>query len=294
MPETHGIIARRWDENYERDIRSSWVQNPQIQREVNRRMTGKAERFWLQWFFEDFTHRKIGRVLSIGCGNGAHELLIASNGYADYVYGFDASPSGIKQASNLAREQGLQAEFSVGYFEDFTKQPPDMKFDLVLFAGSLHHCVNIEEILMAARSALVPSGMILVNEYVGPCYQLYPAERLQIINRVLAGLESKFKKSPEIQLSLPTIEQIFANDPTEGVRSSLIQPFLPLFFEPIFERGFGGALLHPLFDCLNSRKVNDGSPESETLINNLILLENELTRLGCVKDDFLFACYKQT
>src|SRR5229473_3424193 len=111
MMERQEITTSRWDENYENDIRSSWLQNPQIQRELNRRMTGNAERFWLQWFFEEFTNQRIRRVLSIGCGNGSHELLIARNGYADYVYGFDASRSGIKQASCLARDERLQAEF---------------------------------------------------------------------------------------------------------------------------------------------------------------------------------------
>jgi hypothetical protein len=46
--------------------------------------------------------------------------------------------------------------------------------------------------------------------------------------------------------------------------------------------------LHPLFDLLNGEKVNDGSAESETLINALIWLDEFLYKNGIIPSDFAF------
>jgi len=84
---------------------------------------------------------------------------------------------------------------------------------------------------------------------------------------------------------------ITASDPTEGVRSALIPLLVPMYFEREYERFVGGGLLHPLFGCLNASRVNDGSAESRMLVEMLILLEDELTRAGVLKHDFMFGIY---
>ena len=89
------------------------------------------------------------------------------------------------------------------------------------------------------------------------------------------------------------MEAIAANDPTEGVRSALIETLLPMYFRPQFERRIGGGLLHPIFDCLRSSKINDRSIESETLVRMLITLENELTATGALANNFLFGVYQK-
>ena len=280
--------ASHWDAKYEAVTRSAWTQNPQVERAVYERMTGQHG-FWLEWVFTQRL-QPVGNLLSIGCGDGGHELLIARRRFAERTVAFDASPVAIGMAQSIAAAEGLPVNFSVNLFEAFVADPgPANQFDIVLFSGSLHHVTDLEGMLSAVRHVLKPGGRVIVNEYCGPCYQLYPDAQVQLIDRTLATLPEAFRAANH--LPMPTIDTVMETDPTEGVRSALIPLLVPMYFEREYERFIGGGLLHPLFTCLNAGRVNDGSPESVILIETLILLEDELTRAGVLAHDFMFGIY---
>jgi len=289
---TATMAASHWDRMYETATRSAWTQNADVERAVYLRMTDEPG-FWLSWVFEKKLP-KIRRLLSIGCGDGAHELGMARNGYVRHIEAFDASPVAIAQASAMAKAENLQIEFSVRTFEDFASTPSQGgAFDAVLFAGSLHHVTDIEGMLSAVRHVLKPGGYVILNEYVGPCYQLYPNTQVDLVNRVHQMTPPEFRHSREARLDLPTIDMIMDGDPTEGVRSALIPLLVPMYFRAEYVRWMGGALLHPLFGCLNAAKVNDGSPESRTYVAMLIAMEDELTRGGVLGHDFMFGVFRR-
>lgn len=290
MPHSAELAAAHWDEKYAAATRSAWVQNPIVEHEVYQRMTDERG-FWLSWVFEKKIKRRVDRLLAIGCGDGSHEIGIARHRYARHIHAFDASPVAIQMAQDAARAEGLAIEFSVKRFEEFVAEPPHQVFDVVLFSGSLHHVTDIEGMLSAVRRVLKPGGVVIVNEYVGPVYNLYPKSQIDLVNRVLDATPAMFRLAPDVRLALPSIEAIMANDPTEGVRASLIPILVPMYFTPYYERRVGGGLLHPIFDCLNASKVNDGSPESAAYIAMLIALENELTSGGLLNSDFMFGLY---
>ncbi|KAF1026352.1 MAG: hypothetical protein GAK40_01259 [Burkholderia plantarii] len=58
-----------------------------------------------------------------------------------------------------------------------------------------------------------------------------------------------------------------------------------------FWLAFGGTLLHPLFDHLDSRRLNDHSPESESIVRLMIEMENLLIENGVLQSDFLPGVY---
>ncbi len=279
-----------WDSKYAAAVRSAWVQNPMVEQEVYLRMTGERG-FWLSWVFEKKIGRRIDRLLAVGCGDGAHELGIARNRYAKTIQAFDASPVAIGMAQEAAKAEGLAVDFFVSRFEEFIAAPPSDLFDAVLFSGSLHHVTDLEGMLGSVRNVLKPGGLVIVNEYVGPIYNLYPRSQVDLVNRVLDSTPEALRLGPDVRLILPSIEAIMAHDPSEGVRASLIPILLPMYFRPVYERFVGGGLLHPIFDCLNGAKVNDGSPESAAYISMLIALENEMTSAGILKSDFMFGLY---
>ncbi|WP_421732078.1 class I SAM-dependent methyltransferase [Brevundimonas sp.] len=251
-------------------------------------MTGQGG-FWLEWLFTHHLSRA-DSLLSIGCGDGGHELLIARRGFASRTVAFDASPVAIQMAQAAARAEDLAVDFRVGLFEEFVAHPgPADQFDVVLFSGSLHHITDLEGMLSAVRRVLKPGGRVIVNEYCGPCYQLYPETQVSVIDRTLASIPQEFRAAD--RLGMPTIDMVMASDPTEGVRSALIPLLVPMYFEREYERFIGGALLHPIFSCLNASRVNDGSMESAILVESLIHLEDELTRSGVLQHDFMFGVY---
>jgi len=279
-----------WDVNYKEGIRSAWTANPIIQQVVNQRMTGQ-DKHWLNWFFEDHLKKKPKRLLSVGCGDGAHELIIAEKGYAESIDAFDASEVGIASAKAKAVEKGLRnINLFLSTFEQFIQSPPPSLYDLVMFSGSLHHVREIEAMLKTTKDILIrPHGVMVLNEYIGPCYNIYDERRLQIINDVLNSIAAEFKISPHTQLRSPTIETVYAADPTESVRSSLIMQFVDFYFDFRFKHYFGGALLHPIFDHLDSKRLSDGSAESQTIVNMLVTLEKMLIEAGSLPHDFCFA-----
>ena len=282
--------AEHWDRMYATATRSAWTQNAIVEREVYIRMTGQPG-FWLEWLFASHLP-PIKSLLSIGCGDGGHEIAIARRGFARHVTAFDASPVAIGLASEVARSENLAIDFSVRLFEEFISTPLEAGvFDAVLFSGSLHHVTDIEGMLAKVRHVVRPGGRVIVNEYVGPCYQLYPDSQVRIVNQILEGIPPEFRAAPNERLILPSIDAIMANDPTEGVRSALIPILLPMYFRTEYHRLTGGGLLHPLFSYLNGTKINDGSVESRAMVSALIAAENALTSSGALAHDFLFGVY---
>lgn len=284
--------SRHWDQMYENAVRSAWTQNTLVATELYRRMTGEPG-FWMEWTFTKELP-PIQRMLSIGCGDGGHELAAARRGFVQEIVAFDASHVAIEAASKIARSEGLPIQFQVGLFEDFVANPPEpSSFDAVLFSGSLHHVTDLEGMLSTVRHVLRPGGKVVVNEYVGPVYQLYPQSQVSIVNAMLERIPPSFRVGSDDHLVLPTMEAITANDPTEGVRAPLIRPLLPLYFRSTYHRDIGGSLLHPIFSHLNAKKVNDGSDESRALVSMLIAAENALIEAGALSHDFMFAIYER-
>jgi 2-polyprenyl-3-methyl-5-hydroxy-6-metoxy-1,4-benzoquinol methylase len=79
--------------------------------------------------------RPIGRVLSIGCGDAAFEVLLAR--HAEAVVGIDLSPDGIEKAQKRADSLGLgNLEFRCQALSELS---PDEHFDGVVCIGLLHH-----------------------------------------------------------------------------------------------------------------------------------------------------------
>lgn len=290
--DTAATHAAHWDLKYRDTVKSSWTQNPSVQRAVNQRMTGNPGMHWLNWVFADFLPERPSKVLSIGCGDGSHELIVAREGYADVVHGFDASPVGIEMARKQAAEESLNAVFEVKLFEDFTENPPDGDFDVAMFAGSLHHVRDIEGMLFAVQRAVRPGGFVIVNEYVGPAYQLYGDVQINLVNTVLGMLPREALIGEDFRLTIPTMQTVYAVDPSEGVRAPLIPVLLPRFFTPVMCRQMNGALLHPLFDGLNAAVVNADTQETRKLMESIITLEDMLTEARVLSSDFMFAVYR--
>lgn len=284
--------STHWDRMYDNGTRSAWTQNSLVAQALYRRMTGKPG-YWLEWLFTEGMPN-VDHLLSVGCGDGAHEISIARRRFAARTVAFDASPRAIEIASGVATAENLPVDFSVRLFEEFTANPgPEASFDAVLFAGSLHHVTDLEGMLAAVRRVVRPGGWVIVNEYVGPCYQLYPQSQVDIVNRVLTSIPQTFRMHPDERLVLPSIEAIMASDPTEGVRAAIIPTLLPLYFRAEHLRPMAGGLLHPLFGYLNGDRINDGSPESQSLTKMLITMEDELTRAGALQHDFMFGIYRR-
>lgn len=100
---------------------------------------------------------RLGRVLSVGCGDGAFELMLAPR--ADSVVGVDLSPEAIQVA------QRAQAAAGVGNVEFRCMSLADLalseRFDTFVCLAFLHHlpAAVLPDFLRAAYACLEPGGL---------------------------------------------------------------------------------------------------------------------------------------
>lgn len=130
----------------------------------------------------------LGRVLSIGCGQGGFELMLAP--HAREVVGIDLAREGIQRAKQHASEAGVTNL-------DFRCVPVSQldwneRFDLVVCLGFLHHVPESElpELLAKAYQHTRPGGSF---------YSQDPNARgvLRKIGRVLLGERYDSYHSPD-------------------------------------------------------------------------------------------------
>jgi SAM-dependent methyltransferase len=278
-------IGSFWEENPNAAQESQWTSDPYIGAAVYRRMTlDEGNGHWLDWLFNrHFAGRDFGRILSIGCGVGDHEIAMARFRPEAFIEAFDFSNASIDIARQKASEAGLtNVDFFQGNFNEINVEPTT--YDMILCSGSLHHVRELEHLLGEVRRGLTTGGCFIVNEYVGDCYNIYGADQVRIIQQVLDGLPPSLRMAERFRVG--TIEEVFDRDPTEAVRSKLIPQFLRIYFREVDERPFGGALLHPLYPFLNVARLETDPDCHQAIINGFITLDGHLLEQG--KSDFSF------
>jgi SAM-dependent methyltransferase len=132
--------------------------------------------------------RRLGRVLSIGCGDAAFECLLAQ--HADFVLGLDLSPDGIEKGRARAAALGLEnLELRCQTVSELSLAD---SFDGIVCVGVLHHVR--EEVLPALfaslRAHLRPGGFFFSRE---------PSEHgfLRALGRVVLGARYDRYHSPD-------------------------------------------------------------------------------------------------
>lgn len=100
--------------------------------------------------------KPLGRVLSIGCGEGSFELMLAP--HAEAVVGIDLAAPGIDAATQRASEAGAQnLEFRC---IPVSRLDWGERFDAIVSLGFLHHVPKEElpELLAKCREHIRPGG----------------------------------------------------------------------------------------------------------------------------------------
>lgn len=290
-----GESARRyWEANPEAASANQWTANAVVAERIYQRMSGgHTTKHWLAWLIEDyFEGRTFETMLSPGCGTGDHEIIAASAELARTIDAFDFSSAAIASAREKAKHVGHPINFYTDDLNTF-KVPQGKRYDIVLCSGSLHHVREIERFLETVASILKSGGYLIVNEYVGACYNIYPKRQLEIVNRFLKHIPSSLRSSKVAgELRNATIQQAIATDPSESVRSKLIGTFLDHYFEIEVRHPFGGALLHPLYPLLNHTEFTSGDERAEAILKLLLEFEELLMELpwGLESDFCLFVC----
>lgn len=142
------------------------------------------------------------RVLSLGCGIGDTELLLAP--YVGEIVGIDLSPAAIRQAREDAQKAGVSnVSFTQGVFEEMPVQRE--AFDAAIAIFFLHHMPALEPLAARIAEWLRPGGVL---------YALDPSRyRLSgAVGRIVVPhLMRRYQTPDERELRPREVQQVFAS-----------------------------------------------------------------------------------
>ncbi|HUP48465.1 MAG TPA: hypothetical protein VNA04_06720 [Thermoanaerobaculia bacterium] len=110
---------------------------------------------------------------------------------------------------------------------------------------------KLEKLFRAVLRAMRPDGLLYLDEYIGPSRTEWSGEILTPHRAVHASLP------PEIRNGEDLPDPVQADDPSEAIRSSEIEPQMRIGFETMARRPYGGTLLSVLIPRLRRDRLTD-------------------------------------
>ncbi|MCS4593868.1 class I SAM-dependent methyltransferase [Brevibacterium sediminis] len=122
-----------------------------------------------------------GRVLDVGCGEGADVVWMAENGWD--ATGIDLSTTAIDRARRAAESRGISAEFAVADVSTWEPDDPDRRGGFDLVTGSFLHTRlpdTREELLTRVAAHVAPGGaLLLVSHATMPPWAAEHSEKFE-------------------------------------------------------------------------------------------------------------------
>ena len=285
--------AQWWDQTAQKRLSQplqGWLDSPAVlESYVQPRLGGNAKTNWLAGTAERLQILKSGSWLSLGCGAAGQEIAASKWGLFATMLAMDGSPQSVALAREAAREQGVNnIIFQESDVE--TVSLPDSNFDVVLMNMSLHHVRGLRRLLGEIRRTLKPNGLLLINEFIGPCQFQFSDRQLRIVADLLSAMPDEWRRDSATgglktrYIRMP-VEHWNAVDPSEAIRSDQIVAEVTAQFEVIDRVDYGGSILHLLLEHI----VHNFDPANEKDMGVIRLLgkfEDILIREGVLTSDF--------
>ena len=272
----------------------SWMEHPRIKRYINSRTTGDPTLTWLPYVTQKFIPLPLNHALSLGCGKGSLEREVLSNGTVETFDAIDISSVSIDYARNAAQRLGLgsKVNYIVANLNELRLVP--QKYDAVFASGTMHHVEALEALCAQICLSLRDGGYFICDEFIGPTRFQLPADRLQLINELLAILPARFRwifRNGKVTTDIKTAYQNLPlahfdkNDPSEAVRSADIMSVIRQHFHIIEYRPYGGGILHFLLENIVGNFQNDRD-EDIAWLDILTYIEQVLEKRAFIDSDF--------
>lgn len=294
--ETASKISSKWDNAQETFAKGgAWHQHPLVVKTYKERVAG-GHGSMVSRILD--AYGKKGRCLSIGCGDGGIELQMVQGGLCDTMRGIDLSPVRIARANENVPDHLKEAiEFRV---ENAETDLSGNEYDLVLFTHSLHHIFNLEAMVDAIKGNIMKrSGILVLEEYVGPVRWQFPQHHLDLMTAFLKGLEEEYPHRVEalrqnglwdgIGFVPPNAEAVKKDDPSETVRSDEIVAVLSERMALAENIPLGGNFFQWIFqNVYNSLDDEEGIK----IVQSMLDAEMELIKEGKLASDYVFQVWK--
>mmetsp|Transcript_32223 Transcript_32223/g.47221 ORF Transcript_32223/g.47221 Transcript_32223/m.47221 type:complete len:416 (-) Transcript_32223:2896-4143(-) len=294
--ETASKIASKWDNAQETFAKGgAWHQHPLVVKTYKERLAG-GHGSMVSRIVDDYG--KKGRCLSIGCGDGGIEIEMVQGGLCDTMRGIDLSPVRVARANeNVPDHMKEKIEFRV---ENAETDLSGNEYDMVLFTHALHHIFDLEAMVDAIKGNIMKrSGILVLEEYVGPVRWQFPQHHLDLMTAFLKGLEEEYPHRVEalrqnglwdgIGFVPPNAEAVKKDDPSETVRTDEIVTVLSERMALAENIPLGGNFFQWIFQ--NVYNSLDGE-EGVKIVQAMLDAEMELIKDGKLASDYVLQVWK--
>lgn len=231
--ETQNDPAEFWNKQHFESayLRGEWSFHPAAKDRLHA-LLGFSSRE--EWFASKYLAGRRGlRALGVGVGTANAELRLLTTGMIDRYDLYDFSEAALMQAKRDAESLGVGDKATYNCRDIHSCELEPGSYDLITFIHSLHHIEDLRGVLKICERALAPSGLFWAVEYIGPDYFDYPPEHTAFARSFYRSLHPTLKNWRHEELTLPGIEEVMRNDPTEAVHSSEIPAALSETFGPV-------------------------------------------------------------
>ena len=186
------------------DVELTFYGFPPLRPYFYRSITGQEPseplgRDWFErWAVEEVLGERAPVVdcLSICCGFGELERILARLGAFQRCTGVDIAEGAIAEARRVAQEEGLGGlSYAVIDLESATLEPESV--ELVWANGALHHIARLEHLVEQAYLALRPGGMMIANEYIGPDHHQLGPRAVELVNATIHLIPADLRDQTE-------------------------------------------------------------------------------------------------
>ncbi|TXE17424.1 class I SAM-dependent methyltransferase [Psychroserpens burtonensis] len=277
-------------------LSSNWWIIPSVQARRNLKITGNPKVNYKQFLMQDILKDRTNlKLLSLGSGTCRHEMELACYENFEKITCVDLSKERIDGAIKHAKSKNLNnIEFLCSNIDKFEFK--NNYYDVVLFNSSLHHFKDVKHLLtQKINKCLNDSGLLVINEYIGPNRLQFPKHQTKAINNALNIIPKKFKKRYNSTIIKDNfygsgVLRMIIADPSECVDSANIKPTIHNNFDTIIEKPYGGNILMNVLKDI-SHHFLDLNDEKRELLHNLFQFEDDY--LDTNSSDFLFGVYKK-
>ncbi|WP_298761573.1 class I SAM-dependent methyltransferase [uncultured Psychroserpens sp.] len=282
--------------NSSASISANWWEIPYVKKRWNKLITNDEHQNYKQYLVaEALKDASNLKLLSLGSGTCSHEIELAQYDNFEKITCLDLSEYRIAEAKKTAKQKQLNnIEFICSNIDDFNFK--DDHYDVVLFNASLHHFKNVDALLSKKiRPCLNTSGLLVINEYVGPNRLQFSRLQIQKINEGLRLIPKTFRKrykssSYKNSFSGSGLLRMVIADPSECVDSASIIPSIHKHFDCVVEKPYGGNILMNVLKDISHHFI-DLNDEKKKALDALFEFEDDYLKNN--PSDFIFGIYKK-
>ncbi len=265
---------------------NAWLDHPLINEHYRQLMLIDG----LPW--EGWAKRELGgpaeKSLDLGCGAGARSISVFKSGASKQIEGCDISGERVAEGERERQALGAPGRFQVADINEM--ELPELTYDLIFSCHSFHYFLELEHIMHQVHQALTPSGLFILEAFVGPTQFQWTDQQIEMVQALLALLPESLRTFHWGALKhlegRPTPAEVVAASPFESIRSADIFPLFQEYFQLVAIRPLGGTIQHLLYNgIMHNFSLTDEA--AQQFIRGVYSVEDSLIEAGMLPSDFM-------